>query len=120
MQLIRELSPLNDFFLKFLNFLSRFDNTALFAASIIPYSIFLYYLYKIKSLNKLIKIGFSLTVLFVFITIVISIFSLTYYHKTLVEVDLLHGSAEFFLTLSDFVILFGFIKMLNRLEVNNS
>ena len=111
---------MNDFFLRFLNFLSRFDNTALFAASIIPYSIFLYYLYKIKSINRLIKIGFSLTVLFVFITIVISIFSLTYYHKTLVEVDLLHGSAEFFLTISDFVILFGFIKMLNRLEVNNS
>ena len=111
---------MNDFFLRFLNLLSRFDNTPLFAASIIPYSIFLYYLYKLKSLNKLIKIGFSLTVLFVFITIVISIFSLSYYHKTLVEVDLLHGSAEFFLTLSDFVILFGFIKMLNRLEVNNS
>ena len=111
---------MNDFFLRFLNFLSTFDNTALFAASIIPYSIFLYYLYKIKSLNKLIKIGFSLTVLFVFITIVISIFSLTYYHKTLVEVDILHGSAELFLTISDFVILFGFIKMLNRLEVNNS
>ena len=111
---------MNDFFLRFLNFLSRFDNTALFAASIIPYSIFLYYLYKIRSLNKLIKIGFSLTVLFVFITIVISIFSRTYYHTTLVEVDLLHGSAEFFLTISDFVILFGFIKMLNRLEVNNS
>ena len=107
---------MNDFFLRFLNFLSRFDNTALFAASIIPYSIFLYYLYKLKSLNKLIKIGFSLTVLFVFITIVISIFSLTYYQRTLVEVDLLHGSAEFFLTLSDFVILLGFIKMLNRLE----
>ena len=111
---------MNDFFLRFLNFISKFDNTALFAASIIPYSIFLYYLYKIKSLNKLIKIGFSLTVLFVFITIAISIFSLTYYHRTLVEVDLLHGSAEFFLTLSDFVILFGFIKMLNLIEVNNS
>ena len=111
---------MNDFFLRFLNFLSRFDNTALFATSIIPYSIFLYYLYKIKSLNKLIKIGFSLTVLFVFITILISIFSLTYYHRTLVEIDFLHGSAELFLTFSDFVILLGFINMLNRLEVNNS
>ena len=111
---------MNDFFLRFLNFLSRFDNTALFAASIIPYSIFLYFLFKIKSLNNLIKIGFSLTVLFVFITIVISIFSLTYFHQTLVEVDVLHGFAEFFLTLSDFVILLGFIRMLNRLEVNNS
>ena len=111
---------MNNFFLRFLDYLSTFDNTALFAASIIPYSIFLYYLYKIKSLNKLIKIGFSLTVLFVFITIVISIFSLTYFNRTLVEVDVLHGSAEFFLTLSDLVILLGFIRMLNRLEVNNS
>ena len=111
---------MNDFFLSFLNYLSKYYNTALFALSIIPYSIFLYYLYKIKSLNRLIKIGFSLTVIFVLITIVISIFSLTYFHRTLVEVDVLHGSAEFFLTLSDFIILLGFIRMLNRLEVNNS
>ena len=61
-----------------------------------------------------------LTVLFVLITIVVSIFTLNYYDKTLVEVDFLHGLAESFLTLSDFVILFGFIKILNSLEVNNS
>ena len=111
---------MNDFFLKNLEKLATVDNTVLFAASIIPYSIFLYYLYKIKAVNRLVKTGFSLTVFFVFITIILSIFSLTYYNKTLVEVDFLHGSAEFFLTLSDFVILFGFIKMLNTLEVNNS
>ena len=111
---------MNDFFLRFLQYLSRFDNTALFAASILPYSIFLYYLYKINSINKIIKVGFSLTVLFVLITIAISIYSQAYLNKTLVEVDLLHGSAEFFLTLSDFIILLGFIKMLNSLEVNNS
>ena len=111
---------MNDFFLRFIEFLSRFDNTGLFAASIIPYSIFLYYLYKINSINKVIKIGFSLTVLFVLLSIVISIYSQTYLNQTLVEVDLLHGFAEFFLTFSDFVILLGFIKMLNSLEVNNS
>ena len=111
---------MNEFFLRFLDFLSKIDNAALFAISIIPYSIFLFYLYKIKSINKLIKIGFSLTVLFVFITILMSIFSMNYYDRTLVEVDLLHGSAEFFLTLSDAIILLGFIKMLNLLEVNNS
>ena len=111
---------MNDFFLRFLDYLSSFDNTALFGASIIPYSIFLYYLFKIQSINKTIKIGFSLTVLFVFITIVISLYSQTYLNKTLVEVDILHGSAELFLTISDFVILLGFIKMLMGLEVNNS
>ena len=111
---------MNEFFLRFLDFLSKIDNTVLFAVSIIPYSIFLFYLYKIKSINKFIKTGFSLTVLFVFITILMSIFSLNYFNRSLVEVDLLHGSAEFFLTLSDGVILIGFIKMLNLLEVNNS
>tara|TARA_B100001287_G_scaffold137414_1_gene115689 strand:- start:36 stop:371 length:336 start_codon:yes stop_codon:yes gene_type:complete len=111
---------MNDLFIKFIEKLGSIDNTALFAASIFPYAIFLFYLYKIKSVDKYVKTGFSLTVLFVFITIVISIFTLNYYDKTLVEVDFLHGSAEFFLTLSDFVILFGFIRMLNILEVNNS
>ena len=111
---------MNDLFLKFIEKLGSIDNTLLFAVSIIPYAIFLFYLYKIKSVNILVKTGFSLTVLFVLITIVISIFALNYYDKTLVEVDFLHGFAEFFLTLSDFIILFGFTKLLNSLEVNNS
>jgi len=111
---------MNDLFIKFVEKLASIDNTFLFAASIFPYVIFLFYLYKIKSVNNLVKIGYSLTVLFVFITIVVSIYTLNYYDKTLVEVDLLHGLAESFLTLSDFVILFGFIRILNNLEVNNS
>ena len=111
---------MNDLFLKFIEKLGSIDNTALFAASIIPYAIFLFYLFKINSVNKFVKTGFSLTVLFVIITILISIFALNYYDKTLVEIDFLHGLAESFLTISDFVILFGFIRMLNNLEVNNS
>ena len=111
---------MNDLFIKFIEKLASIDNTALFAASIFPYLIFLFYLYKIKSLNQFVKAGYSLTVLFVFITIVVSIFTLNYYNKTLVEVDFLHGLAESFLTLSDFVILFGFIRLLSTLEVNNS
>ena len=111
---------MNDLIIKFIEKLGSFDNTILFAASIIPYAIFLFYLYKINNVNKLVKTGFSLTVLFVFITILVSIFTLNYYDKTLVEVDFLHGLAESFLTLSDFVILFGFTKILNNLEVNNS
>ena len=111
---------MNEFFLKFIEKLGSIDNTLLFAVSIIPYAIFLFFLYKIKSVNKLVKTGFSLTILFVFITIVISIYTLNHYGKSLVEVDFFHGLAESFLTLSDFVILLGFIKILNSLEVNNS
>ena len=111
---------MNDVFIKFLEKLASIDNTTLFAASIFPYAIFLFYLYKIKFVNKLVKTGYSLTVLFVFITIVISIYTLNHYDKNLVEVDFFHGLAESFLTLSDFVILLGFIKILNKLQVNNS
>jgi len=111
---------MNNLFFKIIEKLGSIDNTLLFAASIVPYAIILYYLYKIKTVNIFVKTGFSLTVLFVFITILVSIFTLNYYDKTLVEVDFLHGFAESFLTLSDFVILFGFIKLLNSLEVNNS
>ena len=111
---------MNELFIKFVEILGSIDNTALFAASIFPYAIFLYYLYKIKSVNKYVKTGFSFTILFVLITILVSIFTLKYYDKTLVEVDFLHGLAESFLTLSDFVILYGFIRVLNNLEVNNS
>ena len=111
---------MNNLFLKLLEKLGLIDNTLLFAVSIIPYAIFLFYLYKIKSVNMFVKTGFSLNVLFVFITIFVSIITLNYYDKTLVEVDFLHGLAESFLTLSDFVILFGFIRLLNSLEVNNS
>ena len=111
---------MNDLFLKFIEKLGTINNTLLFAVSIIPYAIFLFYIYKIKSINNFVKTGFSLTVLFVLITILVSIFTLNYYDKTLVEVDFLHGLAESFLTLSDFVILFGFIRLLNNIEVNNS
>ncbi len=111
---------MNDLFLKLIQKLGSIDNTFLFAVSIIPYAIFLFYLYKIKSINNFVKTGFSLTILFVLITILVSIFTLNYYNKTLVEVDFLHGLAESFLTLSDFVILLGFIRLLNSLEVKNS
>ena len=111
---------MNDLFLRFIEKLGLIDNTFLFAVSIIPYAIFLFYLYKIKSVNNFVRTGFSLTVLFVLITILVSIFTLNYYDKTLVEVDFLHGLAESFLTLSDFVILFGFIRLLISLEVINS
>ena len=111
---------MNDLFIKFIEKLASIENTLLFAVSIIPYAIFLFYLYKIKSVNNFVKTGYSLTVLFVFITILVSIFTLNVYDKTLVEVDFLHGFAESFLTLSDFVILFGFINLLNSSEVNNS
>ena len=99
---------------------AKIDNTPFFALSIIPYSFFLYYLYKTKIFNRTVKIGFSLTILFVIVTIIFSILSLNIYGKSLVEVDTLHGAAESFLTLADLVILYGFYYILRSKEVNNS
>ena len=100
--------------------LSSIDNTFIFIISIIPYSIFLFYLYKNPHISKTIKIGFTLTLLFVFITIIFSVISLTVYNKSLVEIDSFHGFAEAFLTITDFIILLGFINLLKNIEVNNS
>ena len=100
--------------------LSVIDNNYIFVISIIPYSIFLFYLYKNSYLSKTIKIGFSLTLLFVLITIIFSVISLKVYDKSLVEIDSFHSLAEAFLTLTDFIILFGFIKLLKKIEVKNS
>ena len=100
--------------------LSVIDNNFIFVISIIPYSIFLYYIYKNPNINKTIKIGFSFTLLFVLITIILSLISLTIYDKTLVEIDYLHGLAESFLTLTDLIILVGFMNLLKKIEVKNS
>ena len=111
---------MNNYLMSLMNKLSSIENSYIFIFSIIPYSIFLYYLYKNKNITKTIKLGFSLTLLFVLITIIFSIISLNFYNKLLVEIDFFHGSAEAFLTLSDFVILFGFVNFLKQIEVNNS
>tara|TARA_Y100000589_G_scaffold32490_1_gene27138 strand:+ start:235 stop:570 length:336 start_codon:yes stop_codon:yes gene_type:complete len=111
---------MNNYLKEILYKLSVIDNNYIFVISIIPYSIFLFYLYKNPNLNKTIKIGFSLTLLFVLITIIFSVISITLYDKSLVEIDSFHGLAEAFLTLTDFIILLGFIKFLRKIEVKNS
>ena len=111
---------MNNYLKEILDKLSLIDNNYIFIISIIPYSIFLFYLYKNQNLNKTIKIGFSLTLLFVLITIIFSIISLTIYDKSLVEIDTFHGLAEAFLTLTDFIILIGFTNLLKEIEVKNS
>ena len=111
---------MSNFFIKILDKLSVIDNNYIFIISIVPYSIFLFYLYKNPNISKIIKIGFSLTLLFVLITIIFSVISLTIYNKSLVEIDSFHGFAEAFLSITDFIILLGFINLLKEIEVKNS
>ena len=111
---------MSNYLKEILDKLSVIDNNSIFVISIIPYSIFLFYLYKNSSISKTIKIGFSFTLLFVLITIIFSIISLTIYDKSLVEIDSFHGLAEAFLTLTDLIILIGFTNLLKKIEVKNS
>ena len=111
---------MSNYLKEILDKLSIIDNNFIFVISIFPYSIFLFYLYKNPNVSKTIKIGFSLTLFFVLITIIFSVISLFVYDKSLVEIDSFHGFAEAFLTITDFVILLGFINLLKKIEVKNS
>ena len=104
--------------------IARVDPSPFFILSLIPYLVFLRYAGKTKSIPKISLLGFKLTLLFVFMTIVFAIISLIYYGEELTNVDVLHGLAESFLTISDALVVYGFVLMLQsarrKTEVNNS
>ena len=104
--------------------IARVDPSPFFILSLIPYLVFLKYAGKTKSIPKISLLGFKLTLLFVFMTIVFAIISIIYFGEELTNVDVLHGLAESFLTISDALVVYGFILMLqsvkSKTEVNNS
>ncbi len=57
---------------------------------------------------RLALLGFSLTLLFVLVTIAAAITAEGVYGRQLADVDPLHGGAEVFLTLSNVLVLLGF------------
>ena len=59
---------------------------------------------------QLALIGFALTLLFVAVTIGAAVLAETRYGRQLADVDLLHGGAESFLTLSNLLVLLGFSR----------
>ncbi|WP_197461081.1 MULTISPECIES: DUF3593 domain-containing protein [unclassified Synechococcus] len=89
--------------------MADFDPSPLFALSLFPYLIFLYYLGQRRLLPTLSRRGFQLTLLFVGITIGAALIAELKFGAELVAVDPLHGGAEAFLTLSNAVIIAGLI-----------
>lgn len=57
---------------------------------------------------RLALIGFYVLLIFVAVTIPAGIYANVHYGKNLANVDWLHGSAEFFLTLSNILVVLGF------------
>ena len=104
--------------------MAQIDPSPFFIISLIPYLFFLNYAGKTKAIPKISFLGFKLTLLFVFMTIVFAIISQIYFADELTNVDVMHGLAESFLTISDAFVVYGFILMLNSIkaktEVKNS
>ncbi len=100
------------------------DPSPFFILSLIPYLVFLHYAGKTKSIPKISFLGFKLTLLFVFMTIIFAIIAQIYFGEELTNVDALHGIAESFLTISDAFVVYGFVLMMQtfktKTEVKNS
>lgn len=80
----------------------------LFAVSLFPYLGFLWFLTRSQQTPRLALIGFYMTLVFVAVTIPAGIYAKVAYGEQLANVDWLHGGAEFFLTLSNILVVLGF------------
>ena len=90
------------------------DPGPLFVISLFPYLFFLYWAQKSSSIPKIALWGFRLTLLFVAITIALSIVAQILYGQELTDIDPLHGSAEAFLALSDGLVVLGFVGLVQK------
>jgi hypothetical protein len=84
------------------------DKNTLFAVSLFPYLGFLWFLTRSGKTPRLALIGFYSLLVFVAVTIPAGIYARNHYGLELANVDWLHGSAEFFLTLSNILVALGF------------
>ncbi|PLZ98094.1 hypothetical protein CEN50_12750 [Fischerella thermalis CCMEE 5268] len=80
----------------------------LFILSLFPYLGFLWFISRVKQMPRLALYGFYCTLVFVGVTIPAGIYAQLRYNQSLANVDWLHGSAEFFLTLANILIVLGF------------
>lgn len=88
--------------------LAEVDPSPLFALSLLPYLLFLWWSWRSGRLPRLAFWGFCLTLLFVLVTIAAALVAEGVYGRQLADVDPLHGGAEAFLTLSNLLVLLGF------------
>ena len=93
---------------------------SLFAMSLFPYLGFLWFMTKSGKTPPLALIGFYLLLLFVAITIPAGIYAKVNFNAELADVDWLHGGAEFFLTLSNIVVVLGFRQAIIEAKNNKS
>jgi hypothetical protein len=88
----------------------------LFALSLIPYLIFLFFLTRIPEIPRLALWGFYALLVFVAVTIPAGLYALNHYGTSLANVDPLHGGAEAFLTISNFLVALGFKQGIEKIQ----
>ncbi|MFM1841558.1 MAG: hypothetical protein RLZZ490_289 [Cyanobacteriota bacterium] len=86
----------------------------LFAISLFPYLGFLWFLRRSPQTPKIALWGFYFLLVFVGVTIPAGIYAERHFHEQLANVDWLHGSAEIFLSVSNLLVVFGFIRGLQQ------
>ncbi|MBV5259490.1 DUF3593 domain-containing protein [Synechococcus moorigangaii CMS01] len=91
-----------------------------FALSLFPYLGFLWFLTKSGKTPKLTLIGFYVLLVFVAISIPAGLYAQLKYGEELANVDWLHGSAEAFLTLSNILVVLGFVGAIAKLKAPKS
>ncbi|MFM2303498.1 MAG: hypothetical protein RLZZ135_907 [Cyanobacteriota bacterium] len=92
------------------------NKESLFAISLFPYLGFLWFMTKKVETPKIALIGFYLTLVFVAVTIPIGAYAQFSLHKSLADVDILHGGAEVFLTISNLTIVMGFSQAIKSIK----
>jgi len=96
------------------------DQQTLFAASLFPYLAFLWFLTRSRQFPRLAVIGFYVLLIFVLATIPAGIYAKQEYGESLANVDWLHGSAEFFLTVSNILVALGFQQAIRHKKTASS
>jgi heme A synthase len=86
----------------------------LFALSLFPYLGFLWFLTKSEQTPRLALWGFYMLLVFVAITIPAGAYTQFVLGESLANVDPIHGGAEFFLTLSNVLVVLGFRQAIQQ------
>jgi hypothetical protein len=92
-----------------LEWLGGIDPTPFFVLSLLPYLAFLWWARRLEAFPRISLRGFELTLLFVAVTIAAAVVAQQRYGRLLADVDPLHGGAEAFLTLSNVLVMMGFL-----------
>jgi hypothetical protein len=93
-----------------LHLLEGIDPAPLFVLSLVPYLAFLWWARQVGAFPPLALRGFQLTLLFVAVTIGAAVTAQVHFGRQLADVDPLHGGAEAFLTLSNVLVMLGFLR----------